>query len=94
MFLPIKRLNANPQARSSINTDRKNAKVKDRREQSGNNSIGYWDWLDIEQWNWFWAMTYPSEEVSSSVEPSASNVTSSFGRRSPVNNADVPRTKI
>lgn len=41
MFLPIKRLNANPQARSSINTDRKNAKVKDRREQSGNNSIGY-----------------------------------------------------
>ena len=39
-------------------------------------------------------MTYPSEEVSSPVEPSASNFTSSFGRRSPVNNADVPRTKI
>ena len=39
-------------------------------------------------------MAYPSEVVSSSVQPSASNIISSFGRRSPVNNADVPKTRI
>ena len=63
-------------------------------EQSGNSNTGHGDWIEIEQWNWFWAMTYPSEEVSSSVQPSASNIISSFGLRSPVNNADVPKTRI
>ena len=35
-------------------------------------------------------MTYPIADASSSVVPSASNISSSFGRLSPVNVADVP----
>ena len=38
--------------------------------------------------------TYPIAEESSSVVPSASNISSSFGLLSPVNIADVPGMQV